>query len=91
MLVVTALKSIVIDQIVEAQYLGLSACNLGDKMGSLEEVMSGNFDMVFASAEFATDKTFLQALKNSSRFRDNLTALIVDEPHTIDTWPGLRY
>lgn len=87
-LFVTALKSIIADQISEARLLGMSACDLGDT--PIQEVMSGSFEIVFASAEMATSKPFLQTLKKSGRFRNNLAALVVDESHTIDTWTGLR-
>ena len=46
-LVVTALKSIISDQISEAHLLEVSACDLGDT--PIEDVMSGKFEIVFAS------------------------------------------
>ncbi|KAK3728378.1 hypothetical protein QZH41_018033, partial [Actinostola sp. cb2023] len=88
--VVTALQSIINDQIAEAQSLGLSACSLAEKLESLDDITSGKHSIVFASAECATDRRFLQALKKSSLFRDNLVALVIDESHTIETWSGLR-
>ena len=90
-LVVTALTSIIHDQILEVKSMGMNACSLVDELGDLKDVESGIFDIVFASPEAATDKKFLRMLKRaSSPFLSSIVACVIDESHTIETWTGLR-
>ena len=90
-LVVTALTSIIHDQILEVKSMGMNACSLVDELGDLKDVESGIFDIVFASPEAATDKKFLRMLKRaSSPFLSSIVSCVIDESHTIETWTGLR-
>ena len=53
--------------------------------------MSGKYRLLFASAEEALAKSFLEALKREgNKLRDNLAAIVVDESHTVETWTGKR-
>ena len=89
LLVITPLVSIINDQIMEVEAMNLTACNLAQKLDNLEDIEGGKFDVVYASAESATDKRFLQSLKNTA-FSSSLVACVVDESHRVETWTGLR-
>ena len=90
LLVITPLTSIIKDQIIEVESLNLSACNLTEKLDNLQDIEEGKYDVVYASAASATDKRFLRSLKKDSVFSKSLVALVVDEPHTVETWTSLR-
>lgn len=45
--------------------MDLSGCNLTVKLDDLKDVEDGKFDIVYASAESAIDKRFLQSLFTS--------------------------
>ena len=90
-LVITPLTSIIQDQISEISSMGLSGCNLSKKLECLDDIHNGKVDIVYTSAEAATDKRFVESLKKmNSLFNKNLAACIVDETHTVETWTGLR-
>ena len=89
-LVITPLSSIIQDQISEISSMGLSGCNLSKKLECLDDIHNGKVDIVYASAEAATDKRFVESLKKKNSFNKNLAACIVDETHTVETWTGLR-
>jgi len=89
-IVICPLMSIINDQIEEVESMDVSACNLTEKLEHLHEVEAGRYEIVYASAESATDKRFLDVLKRDSCFTRNLMACIVDESHTLETWTGLR-
>ena len=62
-----------------------------EKLGCLEEIHQGKYNIVYSSADAATDKRFVNSLKlKDSFFNANLAACIVDESHTVETWTGLR-
>ena len=84
-LVICPLKSIVNDQIKEASSMGISA---GSLSGCLQtDIESGKYCLLFASAEEALAKCFLQSLKREGNtLHDNLAAIVVDESHTVETW-----
>lgn len=76
---------------VEVNSMGMTACDLNEKLNCLEEIHQGKFNVIYASAEAAMDKRFLEALKTKdSLFNENLAGCIVDESHTVETWTGLR-
>ena len=60
-LVICPLKSIVNDQIKEASSMGISAGSLSDCLQT--DIVSGKYRLLFASAEEALAKSFLEALK----------------------------
>ena len=89
--VISPLQSIIRDQVVEVVSMGMTACDLNEKLDCLEEIHQGKYHIVYASAEAAMDKRFLDSLKlKDSLFNENLVACIVDESHTVETWTGLR-
>ncbi|XP_068713268.1 ATP-dependent DNA helicase RecQ-like [Montipora foliosa] len=88
-LVICPLKCIVNDQIKEASSMGISAGSLSDCLQT--DIVSGKYRLLFASAEEARAKSFLQALKREGNsLHDNLAAIVVDESHTVETWTGKR-
>ena len=70
-LVICPLTSSTNDQIFEVESMGLSACNLSQKLADLTEVEGGKYHIVFSSAESALDKRFLQSLKKDTVFTTN--------------------
>ena len=70
--------------------MGLSVCNLSEKLADLTDVEGGKYHIVYSSEESALDKRFLQSLKKSNVFSRRTVACVVDESHTIETWTGLR-
>ena len=89
-IVVCPLKSIVLDQMTEASSMGLTAVSLSE--ASLQDVESGKYQLIFASAEEILEKSFLDRLKKSNTLlHQNLAVLIVDESHTVETWTGQRF
>ncbi|XP_020611964.1 uncharacterized protein LOC110050387 [Orbicella faveolata] len=88
--VVCPLQSIVYDQLAEASSMGLTAAALTDCC--LEDIESGKYQLIFASAEEVLSKPFLSSLKKTaSLFHQNMCAIIVDKSHTVDTWTGQRF
>ena len=84
LLVITPLVSIINDQIMEVEAMNLTACNLAQTLDSLQDIEGGKFDeIVYASAESATDKRFLQSLNKITTFNSSLVACVVDESHTV--------
>ena len=71
MLVITPLFRIINDQVMKVEASNLTACNLAQKLLCLD-IEGGKFDVVYASAESATDKRFLQSLKKSTTFSSSL-------------------
>ena len=89
LLALVHLKSIVNDQIKEASSMGISAGSLSDCLQT--DIVSGKYRLLFASAEEALAKSFLEALKREGNsLHDNLAAIVVDESHTVETWTGKR-
>ena len=89
-LVICPLTSIINDQIMKVESMGLSACNLSEKLADLTDVEGGKYHIVYSSGESALDKRFLQSLKKDTVFSRRMVACVVDESHTIETWTGLR-
>ena len=55
----------------------------GSKLVCLEGNDRGKFDVVYASAESATEKRFLQSLKMNTTFSNSLVACVVGNTHTV--------
>ena len=68
--------------------MGISAGSLSNCLQS--DIESGKYRLLFASAEEALGKSFLESLKKEGNsLQDNLAA-IVDASHTVETWTGKR-
>ena len=88
-IVISPLQSIIRDQVIEVN--SMTACDLNENLDCLDDIHQGKFNIIYASAEAALDKRFLNSLKaKGSLFNKTLAALIVDEIHTLETWTGLR-
>ena len=88
-LVVCPLRSIIDDQIEEAKGMGMSASSLSDVTD--DELRSAKFQLLFAPAEEVINNRFLEILKeDGTALHRNLTAVVVDESHTVETWTGKR-
>ena len=63
--------------------MGISAGSLSEYLQT--DIVSGKYRLLFASAEEALAKSFLEALKREGNsLRDNLAAIV-------ETWTGKRY
>jgi ATP-dependent DNA helicase RecQ len=82
-LVVCPLKSIIADQIDEANALKLKAVELVSPEILEQQVLP---DLLFASAKAVSSKEFRATLKK----RALVHLVVVDESHTIETWTGER-
>ena len=90
-IVISPLQSTIRDQVIEVNSMGMTACDLNENLDCLDDIHQGKFNIIYASAEAALDKRFLNSLKaKDSLFNKTLAALIVDESHTLETWTGLR-
>ena len=67
----------------EVEANNFTACNLARKLACLEDIEGGKFVVVYASAESATDKRFLQSLKKNTTFSSSLVTCVVDESHSV--------
>lgn len=71
--------------------MGMTVCDLNEKFDCLEDIRRGKFNIVYASAEAAMNRRFIDSLKSKNfAFNESLAALVVDESHTVETWTGLR-
>jgi len=69
--------------------MGISAGSLSNCLQT--DIENGKYRLLFASAEEALAKSFLESLKKEgSTLHDNLAAIVVDESHTVETWTGKR-
>ena len=84
--VIVPLRSIIDDQL-QSNDFGLKAVAFEKKPELMKDIAANKFQLIFASAEQALSKEFRDLLKDeSSEFRKNLSLVVVDECHTIETW-----
>lgn len=87
--VISPLISIIKDQISEMKSLGYSAVAASDL--SLSEIRQCNFKVMFATAEKVKEKGFREILlDHNSPLHQKISAVVVDESHTVETWTGKR-
>lgn len=85
-LVIVPLKSI-IDEQVKSNDFGLKAVAYENKDSLLKDIGDNKFQVIYASAEQALSREFTDLLKDdSSALKDNLSLVVVDECHTVQTW-----
>ena len=70
-IVVCPLTSVIADPVAEVESMGLTACNLNEKLEKLHKIEVGCYQIVQAPAESAIDKRFLTVLK-----KDLLTLIV---------------
>ena len=90
-LVISPLQSIIQDQVVEVNSMEMTACDLNEKLNSLDDIHQGKCNIIYTSAEATMDTPFLNTLKSKDfLFNENTAACIVDKSRTLETWTGLR-
>ena len=88
-LVISPLISIIKDQISELKSLGYSAVAAFDL--SLREIRECSFKVMFATAEKVKEKGLREILlDHNSPLHQKISAIVVDESHTVETWTGKR-
>jgi superfamily II DNA helicase RecQ len=88
-LTVAPLQSLIEDQIMAMLDIQCTAIQLSPS--TVEKILEDPPQFVFATAEQVLEKRFLKTLKdNTSRLHCRVSAVIVDESHTIETWSGKR-
>ncbi len=88
-LVVSPLKSIIGDQVLEVSSFNCSAMELSKE--TIHKITTSPPQFIYCSAENAIDRDFLDMLKDDgSQLHKSVEAIVVDESHTIETWTGKR-
>ena len=89
-LVISPLKSIIKDQLQEMELLGYPAKHLAHL--SNDDIRRCNFKIVFATAEKSKRSPFRAMLMDSKspKLHRNISAIVVDESHTVETWTGKK-
>ena len=87
-LVISPLKSLIDDQIVEMESLGCTALEL--KSDNVESIVKDPPQFIFSSAEKVLEKPFLNGLKSQTILHEAVSAIVVDECHTVESWTGKR-
>jgi superfamily II DNA helicase RecQ len=88
-LVVSPLKSIICDQVLEVSSFNCSAMELSKE--TIHQITTSPPQFIYCSAENCIDKDFLDMLKDDgSQLHKSVEAIVVDESHTIETWTGKR-
>ena len=87
-IVISPLKSIIDDQISEMLSLNFPAMELSSDKVNL--VRNNPPQFLYCSAEAALEKPFLTALREDSELHRAVSAIVVDESHTVEVWTGKR-
>lgn len=85
-LVVSPLKSLINDQIIEANELqsslGIKACSLDSDDLNVEKIKSENYNIIFGIPELWLT-TLVKELLSSKIFQRNVVCVVVDEAHKV--------
>ena len=88
-LVISPLRSIIMDQMEQMKSLGFSVVELSSE--NVSQVIASPPQFVYTSAESAVEQQFLDGIKNSSScIHQAINCIVVDESHTVETWTGER-
>ena len=88
-IIVSPLKSIVDDQIAEMESSNCKAMELSSD--NFASISTNPPQFLYCTAEMATDKRFLDILKDkNSALHAAVSAIVVDECHTVDSWTAGR-
>jgi len=87
-LVISPLKSIIDDQISEMLSLNFTAMELSSE--TIDLVRDNPPQFLYCSAEAVLEKPFLAMLKGDSELHRAVSAIVVDEPHTVEAWTRKR-
>lgn len=88
MIVIAPLKSIIDDQI--SKMLSLSCTAIELTMEAVNVVRESPPQFLYCSAEKVLEKAFLAAVKENSALHRAVSAIVVDESHTVEAWTGQR-
>jgi superfamily II DNA helicase RecQ len=88
-LVISPLKSIICDQVLEVSSFNCSAMELSKETIHQLQITTSPPQFIYCIAENCIDKDFLDMLKDDgSQLHKSVEAM--DESHTIETWTGKR-
>ena len=87
-LVISPLKSLINDQIAEMESLDCNAMGLTSE--NHDSVFKDPPMFLFCSAEKVLEKPFLNGLKAKTNLHEAVSAIVVDESHTVESWTGKR-
>ena len=88
MIDIAPLKSIIDDQI--SKMLSLSCTAIELTMEAVNVVRESPPQFLYCSAETVLEKAFLAAVKENSALHRAVSAIVVDESHTVEAWTGQR-
>lgn len=84
--VIVPLRSIIEDQL-QSNDFGLKAVAFEKNQQLLKDIGANKYHVIFAPAEQALSAEFTALLKDDScEFKRNLSLVVVDECHTMETW-----
>ena len=84
-IIVSALNAITEEQVQELADIGISAVAVGDSRETDENILKGEYKLVFGSAEMWLRKTWINNFKKSA-LRNNVELIVVDEAHVAQSW-----
>ena len=87
-LIISPLKSLIEDQIAEMASLNCTALELTSDNADL--VINAPPQFLYCTAEKALEKSFLNGLKAKTALHEAMSAIVVDESHTVESWTGKR-
>ena len=87
-LVISPLKSLIDDQIAEMESLSCTALELTSD--NIDSVVKDPPQFLFCTAEKVLEKPFLNGLKSKTNLHEAVSAIVVDECHTVESWTGKR-
>ena len=87
-IVIAPLKSIIDDQISEMSSLSCTAMELTTE--ALNVIRESPPQFLYCSAKTVLEKAFLATLKGNSALHRAVSAIVVDESHTVEAWTGKR-
>ena len=64
---------------------GISAVVVGNSRETDENILKGEYNLVFGSAEMWLRKTWINNFKKSA-LRNNVELIVVDEAHVAQSW-----
>ena len=73
------------EQVQELADIGISAVAIGDSHETDENILKGEYKLVFGGAEMWLRKTWVNNFKKSA-LRNNVELIVVDEAHVAQSW-----
>ena len=86
---VSHLTSIMMDQQQKFSLRGIRAEFVGEAQTDasvIQRVLQGNLDLLYISPENILNNTRYRSMLLSRRYKENMSALVVDEAHCVKTW-----